>query len=45
MAENLTSGRTKDRLRPLKQEADKRKSNAQARELSDVLHKYFDTDV
>jgi transcriptional regulator with XRE-family HTH domain len=45
MAENLTSGRTKDRLRPLKQEADRRKNNSQARELSDVLNKYFDTDA
>jgi tetratricopeptide (TPR) repeat protein len=45
LAENLTSGRTKDRMRPLKQEADKRRNNSQARELSDVLNKYFDADA
>jgi tetratricopeptide (TPR) repeat protein len=42
LAENLTSGRTRDRMRPLKQEADKRRNNMNARELSDVLGKYFD---
>jgi transcriptional regulator with XRE-family HTH domain len=45
LAENLTSGRTKDRMRPLKQEADKRRNNTHARELSDVLGKYFDTEA
>lgn len=45
LAENLTSGRTKDRMRPLKQEADKRRNNTHARELCDVLNKYFHTDI
>jgi transcriptional regulator with XRE-family HTH domain len=45
LAENLTSGRAKDRMRPLKQEADKRRNNSQARELSDALNKYFDTEA
>ncbi|MET0132029.1 MAG: helix-turn-helix transcriptional regulator [Kibdelosporangium sp.] len=45
LAGNLTSDRTKDRMRPLKQEADKRRNNTHARELSDVLNKYFDADA
>nr|CEL16059.1 regulator [Kibdelosporangium sp. MJ126-NF4] len=45
LAENLTSGRAKDRMRPLKQEADKRRNNTQARDLSDALNKYFDTEA
>jgi hypothetical protein len=45
LAENLTSGRAKDRMRPLKQEADKRRNNSQARDLSDALNKYFDTEA
>jgi ATP/maltotriose-dependent transcriptional regulator MalT len=40
-AESLKSSRVKDRMAPLKDEADKRKMNADARELSERLARFF----
>src|SRR6266545_1805270 len=37
LAEHLKSNRVKDRMRPLKDEADKRRNNSHARELSDNI--------
>jgi transcriptional regulator with XRE-family HTH domain len=41
LAEHVKSKRIRDRLRPLKDEADKRRGNGQARDLTDVLGRLY----
>jgi transcriptional regulator with XRE-family HTH domain/tetratricopeptide (TPR) repeat protein len=41
LAEHLKSNRVRDRMRPLKDEADKRRNNTQARELSDNIGRLY----
>lgn len=41
LAEHLKSNRVRDRMRPLKDEADKRRNNTHARELSDNIGKLY----
>ncbi|HEV8560033.1 MAG TPA: helix-turn-helix transcriptional regulator [Actinophytocola sp.] len=41
LAEHLKSNRVKDRLKPLKDEADKRRNNTSARELSDNIGRLY----
>lgn len=41
LAEYIKSARTRDRMRPLKAEADKRANNADARDLSELLAKFL----
>ncbi|KAA2263719.1 helix-turn-helix transcriptional regulator [Solihabitans fulvus] len=41
LSESLKSVRTRDRMKPLKKEADKRRNNPDARELSDRLAKFI----
>jgi len=41
LAEHLKSNRVKDRMRPLKDEADKRRNNSHARDLSDNIGKLY----
>src|SRR6266496_5201472 len=41
LAEHLKSNRVKDRMRPLKEEADKRRNNSHARDLSDNIDRPF----
>jgi transcriptional regulator with XRE-family HTH domain len=41
LAEHLKSNRVRDRMRPLKEEADKRRNNTHARELSDNIGRLY----
>jgi transcriptional regulator with XRE-family HTH domain/tetratricopeptide (TPR) repeat protein len=41
LAEHLKSARVRDRMRPLKEEADKRRNNSQARDLSDNIGRLY----
>jgi hypothetical protein len=41
LAEHLKSNRVRDRMRPLKDEADKRRNNTHARELSDNIGRLY----
>ncbi len=41
LAEHLKSARVRDRMRPLKEEADKRRNNAHARDLSDNIGRLY----
>jgi transcriptional regulator with XRE-family HTH domain/tetratricopeptide (TPR) repeat protein len=41
LAEHLKSNRVRDRMRPLKEEADKRRNNSQARDLSDNIGRLY----
>ena len=45
LAAHLKSRRVKDRLLPLKEEADKRRNYSDARELSDTIARFYDADV
>jgi transcriptional regulator with XRE-family HTH domain/tetratricopeptide (TPR) repeat protein len=45
LAQHLKSRRVKDRLMPLKAEADKRRNYNDARELSDTIARFYDADV
>jgi transcriptional regulator with XRE-family HTH domain/tetratricopeptide (TPR) repeat protein len=45
LAQHLKSRRVKDRLLPLKEEADKRRNYSDARELSDTIARFYDADV
>jgi transcriptional regulator with XRE-family HTH domain len=45
LAAHLKSRRVRDRLMPLKQEADKRRNYTDARELSDTIARFYDADV
>ncbi len=45
LAQHLKSRRVRDRLMPLKVEADKRRNYSDARELSDTIARFYDADV
>jgi tetratricopeptide (TPR) repeat protein len=45
LAQHLKSRRVKDRLMPLKTEADKRRNYSDARDLSDTIARFYDADV
>jgi hypothetical protein len=45
LAQHLKSRRVKDRLMPLKEEADKRRNYTDARDLSDTISRFYEADV
>nr|WP_260194387.1 helix-turn-helix transcriptional regulator [Actinophytocola gossypii] len=45
LAQHLKSRRVRDRLLPLKEEADKRRNYTDARELSDTITRFYDADA